>query len=100
MSIVESEISRSERMELRATKREKALLARAAALEHLDVTSFVLRAALPAAQSIVDQHEYIVLNERDTEFILDLLENPPDPTPELVDAFRAMQEHRTLPEDQ
>lgn len=100
MPAVESEISRSERMELRATKREKALLARAAALEHLDVTSFVLRVVLPEAQSIVDQHGRIVLSERATDLILDLLENPPDPPPALSKAFRAMQEHRVADDDQ
>ena len=94
MSAPDTEMPRSERMELRATKREKALLSRAAAIEHLDVTSFVLRSALPEAPNIVDQHERVVLSECDTNFILDLLEHPPDPSPELVNAFRALQEHR------
>lgn len=96
MSVPDTEMPRSERMELRATKREKALLSRAAAIEHLDVTSFVLRSALPEAQNIVDRHERIVLSERDTAFILDLLEHPPDPSPDLVNAFRAMQKHRIV----
>lgn len=100
MTVSETGTSRSERMELRATKREKALLARAAALENMDVTSFVLRAALPEAQHVVDHHERIILDERDTDFILALLENPPPPAPELVQAFQDLQRHRLTSDGQ
>ena len=36
-----------------AQARDKAVLARAAALERLDLTSFILRAALPRAQAVI-----------------------------------------------
>ncbi|MEX2642727.1 MAG: DUF1778 domain-containing protein [Acetobacterales bacterium] len=80
--------TRADRIELRATKEEKRLLARAAAYERLDVTSFIMRSALPAAQDAVDRAERIVLNERDTARVLDLLENPPAPTAALMAAAR------------
>ena len=80
---------RSDRIELRATPEEKDLLARAAAYERLDLTAFVMRAALPAAQSIVEQAERISLSERDTKRVLDLLEEPPEPTEKLIQAARA-----------
>ncbi len=80
--------ARDDRIELRATKEEKRLLAAAAAYERLDVTSFVLRAALPAAREVVARNERIVLSERDTERVLALLENPPEPTPALLAAAR------------
>ncbi len=80
---------RSGRIELRATPEEKSLLARAAAYERLDLTSFVMRAALPEARSIVHQAERISLSERDTIRVLDLLENPPKPTEKLIRAARA-----------
>lgn len=80
--------ARSDRIELRATREEKRLLATAAAYERLDVTSFILRNALPAAREVLDRHERIVLSERDTQRVLDLLENPPAPTPALLDAAR------------
>lgn len=79
---------REERIELRATKEEKRLLTTAATYERLDLTSFVMRNALPVAREIVDQAERIVLSERDTERVLDLLENPPEPTPALMEAAR------------
>jgi len=80
--------ARDDRIELRATKEEKRLLATAAAYERLDVTSFILRNVLPAARAVVERSERIVLSERDTVRVLELLENPPKPTPALMAAAR------------
>ena len=79
---------RGERIELRATREEKRLLSAAAAHERLDLTSFIMRNALPAAREAVDRAERIVLSERDSERVLALLENPPEPTPALMAAAR------------
>ena len=81
-------LSRDDRLELRATKEEKRLLTTAAAYERLDVTSFIMRAALPAARDVVNRNERIVLSERDTARVLELLENPPKPTAALRAAAR------------
>ncbi|MFZ5791926.1 MAG: DUF1778 domain-containing protein [Pseudomonadota bacterium] len=80
--------AREDRIELRATKEEKRLLATAAAYERLDVTSFIMRNVLPAAREVVDRAERILLSERDSERVLELLENPPKPTPALLAAAR------------
>jgi uncharacterized protein (DUF1778 family) len=80
--------TRDDRIELRATKEEKRLLARAAAYERLDVTSFILRNVLPTAREVVDRAERIVLSERDTVRVLELLEKPPKLTPALTAAAR------------
>lgn len=80
--------ARIDRIELRATKDEKRLLAAAAAHERLDITSFIMRAMLPAAREIVDRSERIVLSKRDSVRVLKLLENPPKPTPALLAAAR------------
>ncbi len=79
---------RDDRLELRATRDEKRLLSAAAAYERLDVTSFIMRSALPSAREVVERNERIVLSERDTERVLGLLENPPKPTPALLEAAR------------
>jgi uncharacterized protein (DUF1778 family) len=84
--------TRDDRIELRASRQQKRLLAAAAAYERLDLTSFVLRTALPVAEAIVAQHERIVLTPRDSARILDLLEHPPKPTP----ALRAAAKRRKL----
>jgi uncharacterized protein (DUF1778 family) len=80
--------ARDDRIELRATKEEKRLLAAAAAYERLDVTSFIMRNVLPTARDIVDRAERIVLSERDSKRVLELLEHPPKPTPALLAAAR------------
>jgi uncharacterized protein (DUF1778 family) len=80
--------ARDDRIELRATKEEKQLLAAAAAYERLDVTSFIMRNVLPTARDVVDRAERIVLSRRDSVRILKLLEHPPKPTPALVAAAR------------
>ena len=78
--------AREDRIELRATREEKRLLAAAAAYERLDLTSFIMRNVLPAARESVDRAERIVLSERDTVRVLDLLENPPEPSAALIAA--------------
>lgn len=80
--------TRDDRIELRATKEEKRLLAAAAAHERLDVTSFIMRSVLPAARQVVERAERIVLSERDSARVLALLETPPKPTAALIAAAR------------
>ena len=50
-----SSAAREDRIELRAMKEEKQLLANAAACERLDVTTFIMRVVLPTARDVVDQ---------------------------------------------
>jgi len=94
MAMAGSDAARGERIELRATKEEKQLLATAAAHERLDVTAFIMRTALPAAREIVDRADRIILSERDTVRVLKLLENPPKPTPALLAAARRRFGHK------
>jgi uncharacterized protein (DUF1778 family) len=77
------------RVELRLQPEDKAVLARAAALERLDLNSFILRAALPLAKATIADAEHLQLSERDSLRVLDLLENPPDPPERLQRAARA-----------
>ena len=76
----------SGRIELRIPAEQKAVIVRAAALERLDVTGFILRKVLPEAQAVIARAERVVLSERDSMRVLDLLENPPGPTALLVRA--------------
>ena len=79
----------SGRVELRLQPEDKAVLARAAALERLDLTSFILRAALSRAKATIAEAETLKLSERDSLRVLDLLENPPQPPERLGRAAKA-----------
>ncbi|NLS08009.1 DUF1778 domain-containing protein [Rhizobium sp. P32RR-XVIII] len=69
---------------------EKARLMRAAALERTSLKEFVLRNALLAAQAVIEKAEQISLDEEQTRFILDLLDNPPKPNARLQAAARSL----------
>jgi len=80
--------TRDDRIELRASREQKRILAAAAAYERIDLTSFVMRTTLPAAEEIVARHERIALTARDSVRVLDLLEHPPKPSAALRAAAR------------
>src|ERR1035437_5559477 len=89
-----TEATRSDRIELRATREEKQLISEAAAHEQLDVTRFIMRNVLPVARGVVEQSERIVLSERDSKRVLRLLEKPPKPTAALIAAARRLAKAR------
>jgi uncharacterized protein (DUF1778 family) len=78
------------RITLRIRAEEKALLMRAAALSHTDLTNFALRHALRAAENAIDAADHVRLSVRDSLRVLDLLENPPAPNRKLRAAARAL----------
>ena len=78
------------RMQLRVRAEEKALLLRAVALNHTDLTDFVLRHALLAAKAVVEEADQVKLSGRDSLRVLELLENPPKPNAKLRGAARAL----------
>lgn len=76
----------NERMSLRIASEEKLLLIRAAALEHVNLTEFVIRHAVSVAKKVIDENERKHLTERDSLLVLDLLDHPPKPNVKLMDA--------------
>ena len=83
-------IADNSRLALRLKPAEKAVLARAAALEHTNLTAFILTNAMQAARTTIQREEQIALSERDSLRLLDLLENPPLPNDKLLAAARAL----------
>jgi uncharacterized protein (DUF1778 family) len=78
------------RMSLRIRSEEKALLLRAVAMQHTDLTDFVLQHALRAARNVIEKAEQVKLSERDSLRVLDLLENPPAPNARLMAAAKRL----------
>jgi len=75
---------------LRIASDEKLLLMRAAALQHTNLTEFVIRNVVSAAEKIIDDHERLALTERDSLRMLELLDNPPAPNDKLMAAAFAL----------
>ncbi len=80
----------SNRFPMQIPPAEKARLMRAAALERTSLKDFVLRNALLAAEAVIEKAERISLDEEQTRFILELLDNPPKPNAKLLTAARAL----------
>jgi uncharacterized protein (DUF1778 family) len=78
------------RMSLRIRAEEMALLLRAVALQHTDLTDFVVQHALRAAKSVIEEAEKVQLSERDSLRVLDLLENPPAANAKLLAAAQGV----------
>lgn len=83
-------IEDNSRMSLRIRAEEKALLMRAVALKHTDLTDFVLQHALRAAKAVIEQADHVQLSTRDSLRVLDVLENPPTPNARLLAAARGL----------
>jgi uncharacterized protein (DUF1778 family) len=78
------------RIALRVSADDKATLMRAVALQHTDMTDFILRHALDAARKVIAEAEQVVLSERDSIRVLEALEDPPPPNDKLIAAARRL----------
>ncbi len=78
------------RMSLRIRPDDKAILLRAVAMKHTDLTDFVIRHALRAAKAAIAEAEQVQLSERDSLRVLELLEHPPAPNAKLLAAARSL----------
>ncbi|HHJ14863.1 MAG TPA: DUF1778 domain-containing protein [Gammaproteobacteria bacterium] len=83
-------VENNDRMSLRIAAEEKSLLMRAAALEHTNLTEFVIRNVVLAARKVIKQNERLALTERDSLHVLDLLDQPPAPNEKLMAAAFAL----------
>lgn len=78
------------RMSLRIRPEDKALLMRAVAYAHTDLTDFVLRSTMQAARAVIVEAEQVSLSERDSVRVLEVLESPPAPNARLLAAAQAL----------
>lgn len=79
---------KSARLEARTQPSVKDIIHRAATLNGVDVSSFIVSAAYSAAQSTIETHKITVIDsEADRAVFFAALDNPPKLTKRLVDAF-------------
>lgn len=79
----------SQRLEARINPTEKSLLERAAHLEGRTITDFVVSRAVEDAKRIIQEHDSMVLTERNQRAFVDALLTPPTPAPALKAAFKS-----------
>ncbi len=82
------EKAKKERLEARITPEQKDLFTRAAAINGLTLTSFVIASAQEKAVTTVRDYEAITLSDNDRKVFVDALLNPPEPSEALRDAAR------------
>ena len=75
------------RLQLRVTRADKARIARAAAIQQMDLTQFVTTAALREADAVIAQVDTVRVSMRYYRRILALLEDPPAPNTRLKEAW-------------
>jgi uncharacterized protein (DUF1778 family) len=92
--VPQSIVEDNSRIALRVRQADKATLMRAVAIAHTDMTDFVLRHALQAAERVISEAEHLALSERDSLRVLDALENPRRPNAKLVAAARRLPKRR------
>ena len=79
---------KSARLEARTQPTVKEIIAQAAALSGVDVSSFVVSVAYKEARSTIESHELTVLDsEADRKAFFDALDNPRKPNKRLRGAF-------------
>lgn len=78
----------TDRLDIRLPPEEKRVLARAAQLEGVKVSQFILAPALERARRVIADAEQVTVSAKSYRDVLDALANPPQPTAALIDALR------------
>lgn len=76
------------RIDLRANANQKNILELAAELKHISLSSYILASSLKQAQLDLTENETLLLSNRDRDFVMNILENPPEPNEALKGLFK------------
>ncbi len=77
------------RIEARLSRKQKRLFERAAAIEGVTLTDFVISSMQRAATRALQEHTGIELSERNQRTFVETLMNPPEPNQALREAAKA-----------
>jgi len=72
-------VSRSERLEARISKAQKALFVRAATVQGRSLTDFLIASVQEAAERALRAHDVLTLSERDRKIFVEALVKPAVP---------------------
>lgn len=78
----------TDRLEMRLPRKEKGLLARAARIQGVKLSQFVLGPALKHARKVIAEAEQVTTTAQGYRDVLDALAKPPKPAKTLIAAMR------------
>jgi uncharacterized protein (DUF1778 family) len=78
---------RTARIEARLHEDVKVMIERAAAMEGISVSDFIVRSAQTAAERALEEQSVIRLSEADSRVFINAIDNPPEPGPRLRNAL-------------
>ena len=76
-------IAKTSRIDLRISDEDKSLLEQAADIKNVSLSNYILSIIMKQAELDVRTNENLILSDEGAKFVLDLLDNPPEPTPAL-----------------
>ena len=80
--------ARESRLDIRTTQQTKEIIENAANFLGVTTSAFVVECAMKQAAKVLEQAQYIHLNESESRRFIDLLENPPEPHENLKRLFK------------
>ena len=83
--------TKDERLEARVPVELKTMFQRAADLEGLTLTDYVISALVEKSRATIREHEVITLTGRNREVFLEALQNPPKISPKLAAALNKLE---------
>ncbi len=84
-----------DRIELRASQREREQLLEAAQFSGMTLSSFLRQAALEKSEDILKSRDSLTLSNRDRDLFLGALESLPKPNKRLQKAFKTYQQRKS-----
>ena len=81
-------VVKTNRIDIRLTDSDKALIEKAADINRQSISSYIISVVIKQAQLDLLENEKIVLSNEDRDFLLNLLENPGEPSLALKELFK------------
>lgn len=88
---METVVAKQDRIGARVSHDVYETLCRAAELSGATINQFLVQSALKEAHSVIEREQTVRLSKRDSDRLLDLLENPPKPNARLKAAMKHYQ---------
>lgn len=85
---IDSEFGKTERLSLRASTRDKAVIADAASALEASLTDFIIESAMLRAEQVLADRRHFTLNTAQWQEFMELLDRPAESKPKLAAALQ------------